>query len=351
MIRYSAPPESASRRRGGAALASLFWLLGILLMLVPFLNERSGTVLFGEDFSRSEDDIPFEEDLTIVEEELGIELAGPIREASAAHFGLDSMAFLTSGLVDFARLPAGEESYLLNCAGCHGESGDGAGPSARFMDPRPRNFRKGVFKFTSTATGGKPLRDDLMKTIRDGLAGSAMPRFFLVAEEHRRDLVEYVCYLSMRGEFETLMLDASYDEEELADAEEMAQIIYGRWSAAEAKPTLPTSAESVADAASIERGHEIFMDESSAACFRCHGETGKGDGPSATEFQDDWGYPIVPRDFTPGVFRAGDTNIDLWRSIATGINGTPMGQFSGSLTSDEIWDLVHYVNSLTVRGN
>ncbi|MCP3916486.1 MAG: cytochrome c [bacterium] len=339
----------ASRRAGSAAHALLFWLIGIFVMVVPFFRDPDTEVLFGQDGTRAETDIPFAEDVALVEEELGLEFAEPLAEASEHWFGLDSSEFRQSGLVDHARIASGRRLYEANCQGCHGADGDGGGAAARFLSPRPRNFRKGVFKFTSTATFEKPLRSDLLRVITTGLAGSAMPSFFLIPEEHRLDLVEYVRYMSMRGEFETLMLDVTYDEEEFADATEMAEIVRERWLPSELRALLPTTPETPDDDASVARGRELFLEDALTSCAKCHGATGKGDGPSATGFEDDWGYDIVPRDFTGGVFRAGESAEDLWRSIATGINGTPMGQFSGSIGSDQIWDLVHFVQSLTVE--
>ena len=106
-------------------------------------------------------------------------------------------------------------------------------------------------------------------------------------------------------------------------------------------------AETPNDEASIARGREVYFDTAVANCASCHGDTGKGDGPSAEGFDDGWGYPIAPRDLTTGVFRAGSSPADLYRSIATGINGTPMPSFSGSLSPEEIWDLVHFVQNMS----
>ena len=104
------------------------------------------------------------------------------------------------------------------------------------------------------------------------------------------------------------------------------------------------------DAASIARGQEIFLDPNLTQCGICHGDTGRGDGVNADAYEDDWGYVLRPRDFTAGVFRVGEAPEDLWRSIATGINGTPMGAFDGNLTGEQIWDVVHFVQSLALGG-
>ncbi len=40
--------------------------------------------------------------------------------------------------------------YRRHCAHCHGISGDGHGPTAAILDPYPRDYRPGIFKFKST---------------------------------------------------------------------------------------------------------------------------------------------------------------------------------------------------------
>lgn len=331
-------------RAGGAALALVLWILALALVVAPFLRAPDGPTRDYEDFGRVEADVPFDLDVADFEAEFELDLSGAVEEASARWLDPPDGELVRAGLVDAARLPSGRAAYVRHCSGCHGESGDGAGPAARVLAPRPRNFRKGVFKFTSTETGKRPLPADLFRTITEGLAGSAMPEFRLLPEELRWDLVEYVRYLSMRGELERLVLDSAWEEEELPDAEELAEIVRERWS--DLRAVYPSAQEPELTRASIERGRELFLDAARGNCVSCHGEGGRGDGPSAGDFTDDWGYPVRPRDFTTGVYRAGQTGADLWRSIATGVNGTPMTSSAGVLSPEEIWHVVHYVRSL-----
>ena len=81
-------------------------------------------------------------------------------------------------------------------------------------------------------------------------------------------------------------------------------------------------------------------------CATCHGDTGKGNGPSAPTLMDDFGHRIEPRDFTRGPLKVGDTPEDLYRTFMTGLNGTPMPSFADSIQPDEAWALVSYVRSL-----
>jgi mono/diheme cytochrome c family protein len=173
-----------------------------------------------------------------------------------------------------------------------------------------------------------------------------MPHFRLLSEELRWDLVEYVRFLAIRGRFEELMLELSIADEEVADPDEVADIVVESWAEQALKAVHPPVREVDFTPDSVARGRAVYLDTTGANCVACHGESGRGDGPSATAFADGWGYPIVPRDLTSGVYRAGDSPADLYRSIATGINGTPMPAFEGSISPEDIWSMVHFLKSL-----
>jgi mono/diheme cytochrome c family protein len=340
------PRPTDPRRTGSVATGGLFWLFALALLLLPFARERAALDAETVDATRAESDVPFATDVADFEQELELELGPAIRAASDEHYTWTAPALADSGLVDLARLPNGRAAYQRHCIGCHGELGDGAGPAARYLAPRPRNFRKGLFKFKSTASSERPRRSDLLQTITRGLAGSSMPEFALLPGEQLADIVEYVRWLALKGEFEQTMLDIAWEEEELPDAAEVVGIVNARWQDGRLRPVFPGVTEPSADEASVARGRALFNDMARAACVSCHGPEGRGDGPNAEAYHDDWGYPIRPRDLTAGVFRAGSEGADLYRTIAVGITGTPMSSFAGALAPEEIWDLVHFVQSL-----
>ena len=62
-------------------------------------------------------------------------------------------------------LAKGKTIYFKRCSFCHGLIGDGNGPAADFMDPRPRDFTIGTFKFRTTASCELPTDEDLFKTL------------------------------------------------------------------------------------------------------------------------------------------------------------------------------------------
>ncbi|HEV7221737.1 MAG TPA: c-type cytochrome, partial [Pirellulales bacterium] len=57
--------------------------------------------------------------------------------------------------------------FRQHCAHCHGVSGDGAGPTAAFLNPYPRDYRQGVFKFKSTSRSSKPTTADLKRILEN----------------------------------------------------------------------------------------------------------------------------------------------------------------------------------------
>ena len=265
--------------------------------------------------------------------------------------------------------------YRQHCAACHGISGDGAGPTAALLNPYPRDVRNGVFKYTSTAYGVKPVRDDLDRALRRGNSDTAMPSFDLLPEREIDALIEYVRYLSIRGETELYLLQLVVDEDEYLPLdmqlviEEGVLWTAGSWAEAQEKvvvpPQRPPTDTQQRLTASIAAGRKLFLSES-AKCFQCHGPEGKGDGKQS-ELYDDWNTPKIkkdpawfrlpiqrlwPRNFTRGTFRGGDRPIDVYWRVHTGINGTPMPPAgpqpgsAGSLAPEEIWHVVNYVRAL-----
>ncbi len=92
--------------------------------------------------------------------------------------------------------------YRRHCVHCHGISGDGHGPTAAILNPYPRDYRPGIFKFKGTYSAAQPTTDDLKRVVHDGIPGTAMPSFAILPPDEQDALVEYVKYLSIRGQTE-----------------------------------------------------------------------------------------------------------------------------------------------------
>lgn len=292
--------------------------------------------------------------------------------------------------------------YREHCAHCHGITGDGAGPTAAFLNPYPRDYRKGWFKFKSTPIGVRPTHDDLKKIVLEGIPGTAMPSFKLLPDLEVEALVQYVKYLSMRGEVERALLRATASDLEegqvllpvLAEGatqeqtalqadqkiiinEAVTQVITNWIDAPTKVVEIPprqtmTPEES---AASRKRGQELFY--GFAQCIKCHGDSALGDGQT-TDF-DEWTKEFIadgkntdlirtyeslgvlpprniqPRNLRLGVYRGGMRPIDLYWRIRNGIEGVPMpavtmkpadDPHAKGVTPEDIWDIVNYVESL-----
>jgi mono/diheme cytochrome c family protein len=249
--------------------------------------------------------------------------------------------------IELARVLQGKTLYRGLCLECHGEFGDGAGPGSTNMDPLPRDFRRGIFKFTSTAGNSKPTRADLVGTLRRGMPLAKMPSFNALEEEKLDWLVEYVVFLAARGETErklAAMADNDGDIDEAGAASLVASTV-ASWNDAQGACVTPAAPMPELSPATIAKGKELFHAEA-VKCAGCHGNDGKGNGPSATDLKDDWGHAISPRDLTLGVYRHGSRPLDIYLTICCGVKGTPMPSFNGNLSSEDIWALAMYVRSL-----
>lgn len=218
--------------------------------------------------------------------------------------------------------------YNQHCAACHGLAGDGDGPASVWLYPKPRIFSAGLFKIKSTPGTALPTDEDLFGSVTRGLPGSSMPSFAYLTEVERRDVVQYVKFLTART-------DASGKRVNLFE-EALAK-------GALAEP-VAVPPEPPAGVQELTLGREVFK---KMQCALCHGETGAGDGTQVPTLKDAAGFPIRPRDFNTGLFRGGHTGRDLYLRINNGLPGTPMVPYGEDvLKPEERWALVHYIQSL-----
>lgn len=122
--------------------------------------------------------------------------------------------------LDRVTLTAGSKLYRLHCLACHGVTGNGRGPSAQWVNPHPRDYRQGLFKFqsvdqTKATEKLKPAREDLFRTLYYGIENTSMPAFNLLSTEELEALVSYVIHLSIRGEAEFKAFSGLIEEEEV----------------------------------------------------------------------------------------------------------------------------------------
>ena len=208
----------------------------------------------------------------------------------------------------------GKVIYKERCSFCHGLEGGGDGPVADYLFPRPRDFTQGAFKLHSTASGEVPTDEDLYRTISRGIPGTSMPAWPTLTPQERWKVLYYVKTFS-----------DEFDPEE--------------------KPEMPPTGPNVASGPeTIAKGKEVYE---KAKCWECHGREGRADGSKATDLENDWGFNILPANLTKGWRYKGGTSVgDIYQRFTTGLDGTPMPSYADTFSSEERWQLAHYVRSL-----
>ncbi len=209
---------------------------------------------------------------------------------------------------------AGKALYYRYCWGCHGARGNGDGENAPYLNILPRNFVAGTFKCRSTPTGTLPLDQDLYNSVERGFNFTNMPSWNALTVEERANLVAFIKTFSPR------------------------------WKTEKAGDPIQIPAEPALTVGSIQHGKELFQ---KLECWKCHGNEGRGDGPSASTLTDNNDQPIRPYNFTSdNRSKCGTTNKDLYKIFMTGLDGTPMPSFADVIKPEDAWDLVHYLRTL-----
>ncbi len=264
------------------------------------------------------------------------------------------------------KLEPGRDLYRVHCIHCHGVTGDGRGPTAKWINPHPRDFRRGIFKFQSVdqAIDGRdryPSRADLVRTLQQGIEGTAMPTFNLLSHEELESLVSYVIHLSIRGKVEHDILKEGFSCDPKTGQMSIGQPVKDfaseydlvadqgkKWAEAQKKPIevapypfkLGDHAELIV---SMKRGKQLFLAEGTgeASCVSCHVDLGR----RANWKFDSWGTLVRPSNLTTGMYRGGRRPVDIYYRIHSGINGSGMPRF-GKLEPQKLWDLVNFVQAL-----
>src|SRR5439155_22299585 len=179
--------------------------------------------------------------------------------------------------------------HVMACVPCHGVAGKGDGSVGPTLAPRrapqPRDFTSAEFKFRSTPSGQLPTTADLLRTVTEGVRSAGgpmtiglrghriMPGFRQMPVEQRLEVIEYVKSLDRRF-----------------------------WERQEIK-TVAVPAPPAMTPQRLARGKQLYRD---AECSACHGERGRGDGPSAPTLKDHRDLPIAATDLAlPERFKNG----------------------------------------------
>lgn len=267
--------------------------------------------------------------------------------------------------------------YRRHCARCHGLTGDGRGPSARYQSPHPRDFRPGVFKWKRTARDAPPTAADLHATLERGVPGTAMPSFRLLPEEERDKLRQYVQYLALLGGVERALVDYVANELPLDEAFDPAdEAFFADWLRPLADEWIdaePLTIEPPTDSIDLQLGEALYHSERTG-CFKCHGPKGQGGAIAGKDYEIDYDVwnrdrmVIKPSDeirrliendlplrvsrprrlvgYTP---HGGSALADFVHRVDQGVAGTPMPALGGAgaaFTEEEILSLAAYTHGL-----
>jgi mono/diheme cytochrome c family protein len=241
-----------------------------------------------------------------------------------------------TGVAEQKRLARGQASYATYCSGCHGASGDGEGPAARFLDPKPRDLRKGKVKFASVAAGEMPADADLAHIIRRGLAGTSMPAWNLLPEEEVDDIVAYIKTFTPERKPPGAILAIPADpwarapQKGIAEGERVYHGIAGCNSCHPAYVAKPQ----------IEQHMKSFDLPFSGFRERMYESEAK---------DSEWGQPITPPDFLRDQVKSGSRRQDLVRVIAAGVGGTAMPSWGATLSPKQLWGLAYYIEHLAAK--
>ncbi len=215
-----------------------------------------------------------------------------------------------------AQRESGKTLYLKYCVQCHGEKGDGDGYATQHLIPRPRDFTTGKFKVRTTPNGALPTHQDLVNIIRRGMPYTSMPAWPTLSDQEVSDLAYYTKSFSP----------------DFAVAENVPKLV-----------ELPSAPASTSE--TIELGKKLYEDN---GCIKCHGSLGRGDGPSAPTLTDDLTHPIRAANLAQRwTFRGGSSREEIFKTMTTGLNGTPMPSFEEALTPEHRWAITDFIASLS----
>ncbi|HVS64090.1 MAG TPA: c-type cytochrome [Thermoanaerobaculia bacterium] len=234
-------------------------------------------------------------------------------------------------------LESGRRLFLVYCAECHGEKGDGYGMRQDISYARPRSFQSARFKL-STTENGVPTDEDLFRTISRGMAGSGMPGWNQLSEVEIRSLVLFVRKLGTDALREHLDAEIAAGRLTPAVAEEVfvSRTVPG--------PPVEVPPEPQADAASLAQGRELYRE----ACAACHGDDGSP--PFGAVHVDFDGNRLPATSLRTGMFKGGGEGEQLYVRIREGMGGTAMPGYEDTYSPSDIWHVVHWVQELSRRG-
>ena len=247
----------------------------------------------------------------------------------------------------------GRELYQHRCAACHGKEGEGDGPAAERMYPKPRDFSLALFKYKTTPGLLLPRDEDLFDMIKHGLAGSGMPAWGeLLSDAQIESLIPVIKSFDITHAW----APEDADEEDFDKDDRYLKTDFRRITESE-----PVDGQIPFSESSAARGKVVFE----KICASCHGLEGRGNIASAKRLEDDWDDRIWPRDLTkPWTWRmtqasgpeaeSRDRTIrNIYIRLSIGLPGTPMPAHRATelinrdpIPDEDRWHVANYVYTL-----
>ena len=200
----------------------------------------------------------------------------------------------------------GSALYRDHCASCHGREGEGDGPGAATLRPRPTNLVEHEYS-----------NERLADALWNGVWGTAMPAWRDWPLEDLAALADVVQGFGVSSQNPT----AATDPPNAADP---------------ADGVNPADGVSPVDTALPDNLGDVGADVYGANCVQCHGDGGDGDGSAAAELL-----------MEPTNFRRQRPSLAAGlRALQNGVEGTPMAPWTSRLSNTEMLAVTHHVRSL-----
>ena len=193
-----------------------------------------------------------------------------------------------------------ENIYMRLCQACHAAEGDGFGTIQPNLADFPRPFRDNRAFFASIPD------TRIVESIEKGVPGTSMPPY---GQMFDRSTIDSLIDLLFRGFIRSERKDKK----------------------------VPVPPARPVQLPKIEAMRSTFKKK----CARCHGAYGTGKGPDYLK------YLPRPRDLTNSPYFNGLTDERIAVTIASGIPGTAMPAFAGTVTDKTIWGLVGAVRGFS----
>ena len=235
----------------------------------------------------------------------------------------------------------GKQYFAVQCAVCHGANGKGDGPGAAALNPKPRDFTSGYWRY-----GGEPTH--VFNTISNGSPGTAMAGFGSLSVADRWALVAFVRSLSPNAPADTPEdlkregLDKTSNEQRATSNQKPSETIPVAFAIKQmAEPDIAITDQTTDQKTFQNVGEKIYQ----AECMSCHGTHGKGGIPLAVVSVNPPVY-LKAKDFSQSTGDWVNNRSRFIKLVSQGLPGRNMPGFAGF--NDGEWSaLYQYILALT----